>query len=1003
MSQERIDRAKRALTEAELALERGCSAEESTGLVELLESARGELKAAEAEHAENQEKNYILYYDDSSSDEESEKVAAYNILDSYGSYKESGKEVFLLHAVGLQVFNSKEVRTQYMRIRQDSLSLHAESVLNNYQIDKWVRNAIRSSIRQVLKIPHNKILSQQIIKSFLEKEDENINRFIEYINSNKRLFFKSISLGQHRQDALKSVIEYYLKGLEDRLSSHCNVLTIDPQSFTLQGTSATRSSIQRRVDIHINAIIQERIELVRQNDVNPFGFLRGIDDRRVSGALKVGNPNEVEKTIFSAIYYDGLKVRGGRHIDTLKGIIEKDFSMIRWRRLLIRFLTQETSTQAITEYLRDSLKKEKIHTIVCEELIRTRPQIERPILDSSYTFEPHNIEGDFRTNFLATLALSSRSAKRHIRNILDNQPFRLEVEESSARCWRFPSSDKLVVDMQTVTGGARKDRTMSLSTYETIGEYIKKIQEDLSITDSEIVQYIRLILSGNVITLEHENKALVKEIQRTITRITYLIFGSEVVRNPASLICNQMMLDLIQHENEEWSWELAFTGKPNYKDKADGGDMPMSMKEAVQSARALNKRFASKLPCFYWYEGPESGRAEELFNRELIVFSHWKKYIHPGVKNVQKTIESILEACERWYGVSISLSGQVRQTFVEQVVGREDITDQDSVSGLAPTATAVTVQLSLVDDAPQSPFSIISPQTEVKEEVSADVCHAVHGEVVVISGSPAISESITTSVGSCSSGSSSALAFCSIIYDNPFYNYHRIAEVFKRSKELGGRNLVTLVSNISSDKEIGEQLVTELEVNGIDNTLYMLMNKEEAMIVASRDEAHIELTDSIIEKPQHKTYAENVGTDGANLKLYLDTIIGRVNLFIEALNLGIESIGSLIYKAQKLINEVLDRPVEGDKEVILTTLLLDLVDVVNTQGPQIFIGFPRAPHDWPHGFGGGYGGSDDDKYPENGNGYGFGGAAVGAALESIGVNESSSNETLIGLSGGEIE
>lgn len=237
------------------------------------------------------------------------------------------------------------------------------------------------------------------------------------------------------------------------------------------------------------------------------------------------------------------------------------------------------------------------------------------------------------------------------------------------------------------------------------------------------------------------------------------------------------------------------------------------------------------------------------------------------------------------------------------------------------------------------------------------------------------------------------ISFCSIQYDNPFYNYPDIAEVFQKAKKIGGRDLLKFIADISSDKEVGTHLVREFNNNGIDNTIHILnyYSTKKTLISHNINEDNEGLL----------SFVEPLTTAP---RLYLDTIIGRINLFIDAVNARIESISSLLNNAQALINEVLDRYTEGDKQTILTTVLLDLVEAVNTQASPVFVGFPRIPNDWPGGSGGGYGGSGDGKYPEDDdNGYGFGGAAAGAAHETKVANESVINETLIGLSGGEVE
>ena len=122
------------------------------------------------------------------------------------------------------------------------------------------------------------------------------------------------------------------------------------------------------------------------------------------------------------------------------------------------------------------------------------------------------------------------------------------------------------------------------------------------------------------------NKRLEENVLKDLAKITYLIFGCEVVRNPAALIYNHMALDLIK--GEIISWEEALNSeirKKGDKNEADGGMMPMTMKLAVLAARNLHNQYGKFLPTEYSYDRhlQKTSRYEELLEREYNLIFQW--------------------------------------------------------------------------------------------------------------------------------------------------------------------------------------------------------------------------------------------------------------------------------------------------------------------------------------------------------------------------------------------
>ena len=99
------------------------------------------------------------------------------------------------------------------------------------------------------------------------------------------------------------------------------------------------------------------------------------------------------------------------------------------------------------------------------------------------------------------------------------------------------------------------------SKYPTIVEHLKKIKSQLRkeyiVTDIEIAKHIRFLFTDPKFVLSNIYKKASqihreisrfeeKEINRMLMRIAGLIFGTEVQRNPASVLHQHMILDLIE-------------------------------------------------------------------------------------------------------------------------------------------------------------------------------------------------------------------------------------------------------------------------------------------------------------------------------------------------------------------------------------------------------------------------------------------------------------------------
>jgi len=263
--------------------------------------------------------------------------------------------------------------------------------------------------------------------------------------------------------------------------------------------------------------------------------------------------------------------------------------------------------------------------------------IERVILSPGHLFDLSKEDENFFPQVLA---------RRHLRNLRDDNLQR-QTDEVHPRSWKFPQSLKWPVfdNHKFTTKGKRNDETLELGGYKVVYNNIEEIKlnlnkyEDRKVTDGDIAFWIRSIINGKSIVQDgalvcsdksvlaiNQFKKLTEMMIAQLIKITYLLFGSEVMRNPASLIHHQMMIDLILDGTITWkdaldselTWEAPYC--------YDGGEMPMSMKEAVASARILHKRFLPYMPHPYYYDPLEvvaAAKEGELLHRENAIYDNW--------------------------------------------------------------------------------------------------------------------------------------------------------------------------------------------------------------------------------------------------------------------------------------------------------------------------------------------------------------------------------------------
>lgn len=295
----------------------------------------------------------------------------------------------------------------------------------------------------------------------------------------------------------------------------------------------------------------------------------------------------------------------------------------------------------------------------------------KKVLPQGFSFK----EASNPNEHLANLRLSNHSVARTIGN-----PESI-LKDELIRNWKFGETDaEVVTEQQTILrknqGGTRSrtDLVLRLGSYADIDKMIDDIKQNYSsVNDAKIAELVKENLSRFSPTAPI---AIDQEVKDFVNAFTYLLFGPEVVRNPASLITHQMMLDLIIDAKKDdgtaaYCWKNFLAGESPL--------MPMAPKGATQAARVISFKLKSYVPWSYQYPGPgsdgkeaasnaTSGRGNEgsgaktssqqLLKSEGNLLENWlklKKYkqLESEKDRTIAIAKFLIEQIKSWYGVSL--------------------------------------------------------------------------------------------------------------------------------------------------------------------------------------------------------------------------------------------------------------------------------------------------------------------------------------------------------------
>ncbi|MBN8828102.1 MAG: hypothetical protein J0H68_05285 [Sphingobacteriia bacterium] len=564
--------------------------------------------------------DYKYYFDDSSSEEEERDNLNEFGIDEFNESIMSLKSLtdtsksdrtlsFIAHELGLRILYSKQVAEIYYPLKLQYLT--DSEVLSDEILKKCIKKAV---IKTFEKHPTT---DKNAVKNVIDK-------FNELMLKDKRKFIKAIF-----SNNLQAIIPYY--NIVSLFKFKCKTIKLD--------------------DKDIQKIIKEIYHNI--------------------GVKLIYKPGELDKA--------RIKVNSSVKIN-LKQLIIRENSSIK--KNIAELLLKPTSNISLTTFIEKhckGVKKQEFDNsgLFCNTLQKEFykaikaacfNEVYRKILTNSFTICLN--QDSTMANFLAYLRLMNVSNRRVMKNLKDNDNCLEDDQEILSRSIMFPGLESAANEKQVIytKSYSRSDiveinKTANSGSYSGINKVIENIKINYEVDDKQIAKWIRQALKGEglkiIESLNGFNSHNKNRLAGFINSLTYLLFGTEVVRNPGSLITNFMLLELI--EAKKMTWDQAFEKQM----------MPMAIENAVPAARWMHKNYQTAINYSYDYtnENFSAENAQELnklITLEANILSKW--LLLKGIKLKEgidqlKIINIIIENVSDWYGINIEATKLKAEIF----------------------------------------------------------------------------------------------------------------------------------------------------------------------------------------------------------------------------------------------------------------------------------------------------------------------------------------------------
>ncbi|MFN8770534.1 MAG: hypothetical protein ACK5Z5_09145 [Neisseriaceae bacterium] len=578
---------------------------------------------------------------------------------------------FMLHSLGVKVLYSREVSSEYYV--QKKLKLKTEDSEIETEIENTFKRVCLQTIAILVRdifrdgdIEESLASQELVVQDIYEKVYPSISREEIFLILGKLTNTKqNISFSQEFDEFCKQLIRHSIEIISQN---------VDINKLLLSNQVIIKSEYQYVIDGFIS-LIQNELQskgFAGDGKFESAGKMRTI--KKINFVGKFARTLNKLKTLDTIIQQNKHKYVGEylqlnyqslkeEFIEDLKNFNNKEEIF----EVLKAFYFKKNSSYNVVflfkEEHRMNILNDYIHNIFHTKLTFAINSRTRRTLGNYHGFDPNGF-----TSFMSHVRLSNRSQIREIKNYKNISPSEANTfypKESMYRVWTLFSSralERLGV-YSSNQRGSRKDMVDNAGSYKEVSSiligyknYFNEIIPEF-INDSLIATWIKEIIRGeDELTKIDEgyykmmfDKHKVNKLKEKLVGITYLLFGCEVARNPASIPIHHMMLDLIIDGRLSWSDALTATSNNNL---GNGGRMPMSAKGAIAAGRRLNSKFASYLPWAYNYPGSdkdsESGITDfDMVARECWILFEWlelKDYnFTPQQIDIPKLYQDIIE------------------------------------------------------------------------------------------------------------------------------------------------------------------------------------------------------------------------------------------------------------------------------------------------------------------------------------------------------------------------
>lgn len=216
---------------------------------------------------------------------------------------------------------------------------------------------------------------------------------------------------------------------------------------------------------------------------------------------------------------------------------------------------------------------------------------------------------EFFSDFLAHLQLDSycykglKSSKGHGETLFLSERI---IE------WTFPLKIEIRVEQRKEIQGFRRDSVMAKEKNKYTKIEYKTIDKDLD--PYMHGGHFRALFSNEINELDYYMKK--HPGRQLIAEVAFLMFGTEVQKNPAALIYNMMLVDLIDGDKVSQR-EIYYSKDPEHsKEKGNGGLAPYSFDGSVTASRFLNIYYSHIFN--HWYAYDITDESEEKIFENLM-------------------------------------------------------------------------------------------------------------------------------------------------------------------------------------------------------------------------------------------------------------------------------------------------------------------------------------------------------------------------------------------------